>query len=445
MVTRALILTLLSFASVASANDACTNVTCSGHGRCFEEREIASCLCEVGYVAVGTACTEGGDEDAVMRARRDPGAGYRVRDIATNEVGRRIHQVGAGFDRPPHELSQYLMPNEWWCGDFVSWVYAAAGVPFTGGSAGGWLIPNNIAIAHWFDARDLWIDREDPRWGSHLPRPGDFVRIHTDLGGHAAIVHHVEGDTLYAVEGNVWGHVELERYYHFRTNRLIHGFGVFALPNAPPQVSAGHDTRLRFPERASLASTITDDGPESALEITWSLRTGPGEVTFSEPNSARTECTFTVPGEHVVRLEVSDGEHTAFDEITIDARRNTPPIVRAWLDTLDDGRATVDGSAADDSSIALTWSQVSGPGEATFRAPNEHETDVTFTEPGVYVLRLTASDGELTAEHDLTLDVPSSTLGCGVSQRGSGLPMPILALLVTLLGIRRTRRIRCRC
>jgi hypothetical protein len=43
----------------------------------------------------------------------------------------------------------------------------------------------------------------------------------------------------------------------------------------------------------------------------------------------------------------------------------------------------------------LTWSQQGGPGTAMFESPNSSATNVTFTEPGIYVLRLTASDGSL--------------------------------------------------
>lgn len=441
VVKRALILTLL-LAGTARANDACEDVACSGHGRCFEERGVASCLCDPGFVAVGTSCTEGGDEEAIMRARRDPGAGDRVRDIAANEVGRRITQVGEGFDRPPHELSQYLMPEEWWCGDFVSWVYAAAGVPFSGGSAGGWLIPNNIAIAAWFEERGLWIERGSLRMAEYLPRPGDFVRIHTDQGGHAAVVHHVSGDTLYAVEGNVWGRVELERYYHFRQNRLIHGFGVFALPNDLPTISAGDDAVARWPGSAQLTATISDDGPESALESTWIQRSGPGRVEFADAHARTTTCTFSEPGEYVVRLEVSDGEHTSFDEVAITADQNTVPVVRAWIVELDSERATLNGSAADDGPLTLRWSQVSGPGRATFASPARDQTDVTFSEPGRYMLRLTADDGELHADHDLAVDVPSSAIGCGAAPgRGGWLA---LALALINLGRVRARRTPCR-
>jgi RHS repeat-associated protein len=55
--------------------------------------------------------------------------------------------------------------------------------------------------------------------------------------------------------------------------------------------------------------------------------------------------------------------------------------------------------------LTSLWSQVSGPGTATFASPNTPVTSVTFSEPGTYVLRLTASDSQLTSSSDVTVNV----------------------------------------
>lgn len=55
--------------------------------------------------------------------------------------------------------------------------------------------------------------------------------------------------------------------------------------------------------------------------------------------------------------------------------------------------------------LTSMWSQVSGPGTATFTAPTSPMTDVTFSAPGTYVLRLTASDTELQGTDDVTVTV----------------------------------------
>ena len=71
---------------------------------------------------------------------------------------------------------------------------------------------------------------------------------------------------------------------------------------------------------------------------------------------------------------------------------------------------TLAGTVSDDglpegAPLTSMWSQVSGPGTATFTAPTSPMTDVTFSAPGTYVLRLTASDTELQGTDDVTVTV----------------------------------------
>jgi RHS repeat-associated protein len=55
--------------------------------------------------------------------------------------------------------------------------------------------------------------------------------------------------------------------------------------------------------------------------------------------------------------------------------------------------ATVTDSALQSGgTIALTWSEVSGPGTVTFSSPNAASTTASFTQPGGYVLKLGATD-----------------------------------------------------
>jgi RHS repeat-associated protein len=66
--------------------------------------------------------------------------------------------------------------------------------------------------------------------------------------------------------------------------------------------------------------------------------------------------------------------------------------------------ATVTDSALPSGgTIALTWSEVSGPGIVTFSSPNAASTTATFTEPGGYVLKLGATDPD--ASDAVTLNV----------------------------------------
>ncbi len=66
-----------------------------------------------------------------------------------------------------------------------------------------------------------------------------------------------------------------------------------------------------------------------------------------------------------------------------------------------DGSASDDGVPASPGAVAVSWSQASGPGTATFADANAAATTASFDVGGTYVLRLTATDGELVT-HDFT-------------------------------------------
>ncbi len=71
--------------------------------------------------------------------------------------------------------------------------------------------------------------------------------------------------------------------------------------------------------------------------------------------------------------------------------------------------ATDDGAlmgAVDDdgkSGLSLQWTKVSGPGGVTFATENEVQTLADFDVPGVYTLRLTATNGEGSSSADVTV------------------------------------------
>ena len=70
-----------------------------------------------------------------------------------------------------------------------------------------------------------------------------------------------------------------------------------------------------------------------------------------------------------------------------------------------EGTASDDGQPVPPGALTTTWSQVSGPGTATLTNAASRWTRVSFDVVGDYVLRLTATDGELEAHDDVTLTV----------------------------------------
>ena len=293
-------------------------MTCSDAGRCYVERGEAFCLCDDGLAADGLSCAPAEPAEDLLRVRRRPGLAERVVEVALAQEGMGKFGVGRALDAYPHELWRYLSPNEWWCTDFVAWVYRVAGVPFTGGYEGGWLVPGNEAAASWFADRGLWIANGSEAWSTFEPRPGDFLRFATLRGGHAAIVTHVEGDTLHTIEGNVDNHVRAGHYERFRSHAAIDGIGRVTLPNAPPVVRTSERADAAWPDTLSVAAVLEDDGPAEDLSVLWSLEDGPADVAFTEPTSLVTEVAFDEPGLYVLAITAADGEHESTARLTVD-------------------------------------------------------------------------------------------------------------------------------
>ena len=92
---------------------------------------------------------------------------------------------------------------------------------------------------------------------------------------------------------------------------------------------------------------------------------------------------------------------------------NAMPCVEAGVDQtiFENESASIDGAFTDDGvpqspgSVTTTWSQISGPGVATFVDPNALSTTVSFDLPGTYDLELMADDSELQGRDTLTVIV----------------------------------------
>lgn len=74
--------------------------------------------------------------------------------------------------------------------------------------------------------------------------------------------------------------------------------------------------------------------------------------------------------------------------------------------------ASLVGTASDDglpsNTLTTTWSETSGPGTVAFGTPAALSTTATFSAPGTYVLRLTATDGAATTFDETTITVASA-------------------------------------
>ncbi len=185
--------------------------------------------------------------------------------------------------------------------------------------------------------------------------------------------------------------------------------------NQPPVVHAGFDQTITLPDAVGLAGFATDDGlPSGSLTAQWTQVSGPAAAVFGDAAALSTVVDFPVDGVYVLQLSADDGERISSDSLTIFVQLppNNPPTVNAGVDqtVAFSSGAELAGSVSDDGFplggiVTVAWSQVSGPGTATFNDALSPATAVSFDLAGVYVLRLTADDGELLGSDEVSIDV----------------------------------------
>ena len=224
--------------------------------------------------------------------------------------------------------------------------------------------------------------------------------------------------------------------------------GVVTVGNQPPVVDSGPDTNITLAllTIASLNGTVFDDGlpnPPGAVTTAWTQVSGPSNVTFADPSMLKTTATFSMAGTYVLRLTAHDGDLSAFADVAITViDPNHPPTVDAGPDTAipfaPESTVSFSGVVDDDGLpnlpgvVTLSWTKFSGPGNVTFTDPGALITSASFEDPGIYVLRLTASDGELTVFDDLTVTV--NRVYGGASLSGTFDIQDLLLVIDWLLG-----------
>lgn len=193
--------------------------------------------------------------------------------------------------------------------------------------------------------------------------------------------------------------------------------------NVAPTVNAGPDLTLPISGTANLNGIASDDGlpiPPGVISSTWSLLSGPGIATFANAQAQATTASFDLPGVYIVKLTASDGAATVQDTamVTVTSSGNLAPIVNAGADVSvsSDGTANLVGTVRDDGqpvpgTLTYLWSKVSGPGDITFGTPTDKDTTATFSASGIYTVQLAVSDGELTTNDTLIVNVaqPNNT------------------------------------
>ncbi len=173
-------------------------------------------------------------------------------------------------------------------------------------------------------------------------------------------------------------------------------------------VDAGPDQLIVLPASATLNGAVysVSSPPETNWTAQWSVVSGPGTVTFSNPDSPVTTATFSDSGVYQLRLTASGYTTTASDDVVVIA--NAPPVVWAGPNQTNivPGPVTLLGFAQDDGLptndvLSVAWTKLSGPGTVTFSDADETNTMAYFSVPGQYVLQLTANDGVASASSEV--------------------------------------------
>ena len=187
--------------------------------------------------------------------------------------------------------------------------------------------------------------------------------------------------------------------------------------NRAPTVSAGPDQNIALSASAKVTATATDDGlPNGKLTYQWSVIQG-SRATFTSPQAPGTQISFPLAGAYTLRVTVTDGQLTSSDDVVINVQpsANRPPTVSAGPDrdiTLP-ASVSLTVTVSDDrllGPLTYQWSAIKGSG-ITFQSPRSATTQVLFAKSGVFPLRVTVSDGQLTSSDDVVVTVRRKFFG----------------------------------
>jgi hypothetical protein len=158
----------------------------------------------------------------------------------------------------------------------------------------------------------------------------------------------------------------------------------------------------------NITGTVDDDSVVTSVKVNGSNATI-NNNSYSLNNFPLTLGTNTL---NVIATDIFGNTATVVRTVTRSDGTNQAPVVDAGNNqtiTLPNS-ASLNGNVTDDgfpqpANLSISWSKVSGDGNVTFSSPTSAQTTVTFSSAGTYVLKLTASDGELTGEDTVTITV----------------------------------------
>ncbi len=190
---------------------------------------------------------------------------------------------------------------------------------------------------------------------------------------------------------------------------------VLQLNNAPV-AAAGDDQHVYVGDLVTFDAAGSFDPDNDTLSFSWSQTSG-ASVELAGADSDRPSFTPTTSGVLEFTLEVSDGQASSQDSISVTVDDiNQVPVADAGDDcVVNTGETlTLDGSRSSDpdgDAVSFIWSQLQGP-RVSLSSSNSAAPSFVPAEAGVYVFELKVYDGTDTSSPDtVTVTVQADEAG----------------------------------
>jgi hypothetical protein len=207
--------------------------------------------------------------------------------------------------------------------------------------------------------------------------------------------------------------------------------------STPLVVNAGTNTSITLPASTNLAGTASGDClPSCTPTVNWTMVSGPGTVTFTNPAALGTTATFSAAGTYDLRLNVTTITAAGSSDVIITVNPVGTLSVSAGanqtisLPSSVSLAGTATGGCLPSCTSTIKWTMASGPGTVTFANSASLTTTATFSTAGTYDLRLTVTAGTASASSDVIITVNAAATSLLVSAgTNQTITMPSVATL----------------
>ena len=180
-------------------------------------------------------------------------------------------------------------------------------------------------------------------------------------------------------------------------------------------ISISAQSAVTLPNTLQLNGTVTDNIGITPT-VAWTQVSGPGTVTFADPQQAVTTASFSEPGDYVVKLSASDSGNSTSLQFAIKVNPvPVPKIQQGWVGSPLYG-ATVSGlvpitlaPGVNLQSGTLTYYPVDNPNNVTTLNSNTTGTgqigllDTTTLRNGTYWIQMQSTETNGNSEYDIVL------------------------------------------